>query len=283
MSEESIVWINGEHMPANEVPLSIFDLGVAVGLGVFETLIAYRGVMPSFNLHMDRFQSAAAIVKLNLPPQEIMMEAVMQTLAVNDLTENKRVRVRITLGAGEHLVAAKKVSRAVENYLIISAVPQNAPAPHAELAVVPMRCNEHGALAGVKTTSYAENILAYRHAAKQGGDEAVMLNTSGHLCECSMSNLFLVKDSEVLTPSLSSGCLPGVTRSTVLELCRGNQIPVKQLDLSEGDLFSADEIFITSSAREVQPARMVGSSLEFPGAITKLLADEYRVYIEEEL
>lgn len=280
MSEESIVWINGEHMPANDVPLSIFDLGVAVGLGVFETLIAYRGVMPSFNLHWDRLEAAAAVVKLDLPPREIIMEAVMQTLAVNDLTKNKRVRVRITLGAGEHAVTAKKISREVGNYLIISAVPQNAPAPHAELAVVPMRYNEYGALAGVKTTSYAENILAYRHAAKQGGDEAVILNTSGHLCECAMSNLFLVKDGAVLTPSLSSGCLPGVTRSVVLDLCSDHQIPVKQLDLSEDDLFSADEIFITSSAREVQAARVLESDMVCPGEITQRLAAAYSEYLE---
>jgi len=145
-----------------------------------------------------------------------------------------------------------------------------------------MRYNEHGALSGVKSTSYAENILAYRHAASAGADEAVLLNTSGNLCECSMSNIFLVKKGEVLTPALSSGCLPGVTRASLSFLCPEADITFKQCDLTEEDLFSADEIFITSTARGLQPAKMMGSSTSCPGELTKRLAAAYRDYIKEQ-
>ena len=280
MNDKVTVWINGEFVPADEIPLSTFDLGVSVGLGVFETLIGYRGVFPRFDQHLDRLEDAAALVKLDLLSREIISEVMTELLRINQLEQKDRVRVRITLGAGEHVLTAKRVSRSVENYLVISAVPQKGPAPCAELAMVPMRCNEYGALAGIKTTSYAENILAYRHAAMLGADEAVMLNTSGHLCECAMANLFLVKNGEVLTPPLSSGCLPGVTRAAVLDLCMKNAIPVRELDLNEEDLLSADEIFITSSAREVQPARMLNSSMSSPGEITQCIKAEYREYLE---
>ena len=280
MNEQPIVWINGDFVPADEIPLSTFDLGVSVGLGVFETLVGYRGVFPRFDQHLDRLEAAAALVKLGLLSREIISDVMTELLHINQLEQKDRVRVRITLGAGEHVLTAKKVSRSVENYLIISAVPQKSPAASANLAVVPMRCNEYGALAGVKTTSYAENVMAYRHAAMLGADEAVMLNTAGHLCECAMANLFLVKNGEVLTPPLSSGCLPGVTRGTVLDLCMGNAIPVRELDLNEEDLLSADEIFITSSAREVQPAKILESAITCPGEITQRIASAYSQYLK---
>ena len=286
MSKASQIWINGDFVSANEAQLSVFDLGVSVGLGVFETLMAYRGVLPNFEKHLDRLENSAELVELKLPSREKISEVVAEVLRKNHLENSKRARVRITLGAGEHVLTAKEVSRSVEDYLIISAVQQSDSAEHAELAelaVVPMLCNEHAALAGVKSTSYAENILAYRHAAKLGVDEAVMLNTSNHLCECAMANLFLVKDGKVLTPSLASGCLPGVTRQIVIQLCQGNSITCIECDLSENDLRSADEIFITSSAREIQLAKMLGSELSCSGEITQRLSLAYKDYISKKV
>ena len=283
MSKASQIWINGDFVSANEAQLSVFDLGVSVGLGVFETLMAYRGVLPNFEEHLDRLENSAELVELKLPSRENILEVVAEVLRKNHLENSKRARVRITLGAGEHVLTAKEVSRSVEDYLIISAVPQSDSAEHAELAVVPMLCNEHAALAGVKSTSYAENILAYRHAAKLGADEAVMLNTSNHLCECAMANLFLVKDGQVLTPSFASGCLPGVTRQIVIQLCQENSIAYTECELSENDLRSADEIFITSSAREIQAAKMLGSDLLCSGEMTQRLSLAYNDYISKKV
>ena len=283
MSKASQIWINGDFVSANEAQLSVFDLGVSVGLGVFETLIAYRGVLPNFEKHLDRLENSAELVELKLPSREKILEVVAEVLRKNNLENSKRARVRITLGGGEHVLTAAEVSRSVEDYLIISAVQQSDSAEHAELAVVPMLCNEYAALAGVKSTSYAENILAYRHAAKLGADEAVMLNTSNHLCECAMANLFLVKDGKVLTPSLASGCLPGVTRQIVIQLCQENSIAYTECDLSENDLRSADEIFITSSAREIQAAKMLGSELSCSGEITQRLSLAYNDYISKKV
>ena len=283
MSKASQIWINGDFVSANEAQLSVFDLGVSVGLGVFETLMAYRGVLPNFEKHLDRLENSAELVELKLPSREKILEVVAEVLRKNHLENSKRARVRITLGGGEHVLTAAEVSRSVEDYLIISAVPQSDSAELAELAVVPMLCNEHAALAGVKSTSYAENILAYRHAAKLGADEAVMLNTSENLCECAMANLFLVKDGKVLTPSLASGCLPGVTRQIVIQLCQENSIAYTECDLSENDLRSADEIFITSSAREIQLAKMLGSELSCAGEITQRLSLAYNDYISKKV
>lgn len=271
MSDVTKIWFNGALTPEEGVTLSPFDLGVANGFGVFETLIAYQGAAPTFERHYQRLKTSAATMELPVPVATELLEAVDAVILANGLGAG-RARVRITLGAGKQALHGG----GGQGYLAVTAVPQPDPSPVAELVLVPMRCNEHSACAGIKSTSYADYLLAYRYARKAGADEAVMLNTAGHLCECSMSNLFVVRDGKVLTPPLSSGCLPGVTRAYVIEICRGNGIPLEETDLSEDVLFTSDELFITSSGREVQPAKMVDTSLPFPGALTSRIASEYR-------
>lgn len=276
MSEENRVWSNGVLMPGNEVALSPFDLGVANGLGVFETLIAYQGITPTFDQHYARLKTSASVMELPVPVVSELSDAIEAVIMANDLSD-QRARVRITLGAGRQTLQG---DGDVQDYLIVTAVHQPEPLPMAELVLVPMRCNEHSAITGVKSTSYANHLLAFRYAQKANADEAVMLNTSGQICECSMSNLFVVRDEKVLTPPLSSGCLPGVTRGRVIEICQGIGIPVEEVTMSEDVLFTSDEIFITSSGREVQSAKMVDTSLPCPGGITSRIASAYRNAIQ---
>lgn len=283
MNEESMISMNGELVKANQVTLSPFNLGISVGLGIFETLIAHWGVMPNFDEHVDRLKQSATLLKFSLPSRESLATIVTEVIRANRLENEARVRVRLTIGAGEQVLSANEMTDAAADYLIVSAVAQQDPEPHAELLLVPMRCNEHGVLAGVKSSSYAENVLAFRYAVRANADEAIMLNSSGDLCECSMSNIFLVKDGEVLTPSLSSGCLPGVTRSIVIRLCEENGLSIRECKLNEDDLLSADEILITSSVRGVQPARMLKGAMVCPGDITLKLSVAYKNYIEEKL
>jgi len=166
MNEESMISMNGELVKANQVTLSPFNLGISVGLGIFETLIAHWGVMPNFDEHVDRLKQSATLLKFSLPSRESLATIVTEVIRANRLENEARVRVRLTIGA-----------------LIVSAVAQQDPEPHAELLLVPMRCNEHGVLAGVKSSSYAENVLAFRYAVRANADEAIMLNSSGDLCE----------------------------------------------------------------------------------------------------
>ncbi|BDS05970.1 4-amino-4-deoxychorismate lyase [Oceaniferula spumae] len=281
MNEEKIVWFNGTLMGETEVHLSPFDLGVSVGLGVFETLSAYRGLAPTFPQHYERLVSSAAEMDLSVPDAEEIADAVESVIRANGLGE-QRARVRISLGTGARDLGGHCSSADVQDYIIVTAIPQDDPKPMAELVLVPKRCNEHSAVTGIKSSSYANHVLSYRYARKAGADEGVMLNTSGNICECSMSNLFLVKDGKVLTPPLSSGCLPGVTRAVVMKLCQEESILVEEWDLSEDDLFTADEIFITSSAREVQPAKMVDTEMQCPGPLSKRIAEAYQRNIHNE-
>jgi branched-chain amino acid aminotransferase len=142
------------------------------------------------------------------------------------------------------------------------------PVPHApdDVAVVPWVRNERGALSGLKTTSYAENVRALAYAHERGADEAIFANTAGNLCEGTGTNVFVVKDGELVTPPLAAGCLAGVTRALVLEWIGG-----AERDLPLDALASADEAFLTSTSRDVMPIRAVDDRVlpAAPGPVTR--------------
>ena len=151
------------------------------------------------------------------------------------------------------------------------------PAPSESVVLVPWRRNEHAATAGAKTTSYAENLIALTAATRAGAGEALFVNTAGELCEGATSNLFCVLDGVAITPPAGSGCLLGVVRSLVLAWCP----EVVERPLGPADLALADEIFLTSSLRDVQPVRLVdgrrpgGPGARVPGSVTARIAAAY--------
>jgi branched-chain amino acid aminotransferase len=145
-------------------------------------------------------------------------------------------------------------------------VDEQAPFPATgDVTVVPWPRNERGALAGLKTTSYADNALALAYAKERGGGEAIFGNLAGNLCEGTGSNVFVVRGGRLVTPPLSSGCLAGVTRALVLEWCGG-----EEEDVPLEEFHRAEEAFLTSTTRDVQPIRAVDGTVlpEAPGPIT---------------
>ena len=155
----------------------------------------------------------------------------------------------------------------------------------ADVTVVPWPRNEQGALSGVKSTSYGENVIALAHARRQGSGEAIFANTAGRLCEGTGSNVFVVAGSRLLTPPLSSGCLPGITREILLEIAPQAGIKILEQPLTIKDLSSAEEVFITSTTREVAPVEAIGPNWKFPapGRLTRALSKAFREYAESYL
>ncbi|MFK7909796.1 MAG: aminotransferase class IV [Akkermansiaceae bacterium] len=282
MNDVAEVWHNGRMVAYDQLRLSAFDLGLANGLGVFETMVAYDGNAVMFREHYRRLSNAVLQMKLKVPSADKLGAAIQETLCANGL-QDQRGRVRITVLTGDRPLGAKNYSRFVDDHVIVSATEQQAPKASAKLVLSGAVVNERSATAGIKCTSYADNVLAYRQAMKDGADEAVMLNTRGQLCECSMSNIFLVSDGELHTPSLASGCLLGVTRGEVIRLAMNSGIQVHERELTENELSQADEIFITSSAREVQPASLLGSEAQLPGSVSKQMRKLYREMIATEI
>jgi branched-chain amino acid aminotransferase len=142
------------------------------------------------------------------------------------------------------------------------------------LVTVPWTRNERSAIAGLKTTSYAENAVALACAKRHGASEAVLADTLGRLSECTGSNVFVVVDGEVLTPSLDTGCLAGVTRELVLHWGRG-VVAMRETHLPYDVLRSADEVFITSSTRDVHPVVRIDDRELAAGPVTARLADVF--------
>ena len=181
-------------------------------------------------------------------------------------------RLRITVTGGPAPPGSGRGTHPPTVFLL--AFPIGPPEPAVAVVVAPWTRNEHGALAGLKTISYAANVRALAYAAERGAGEAIFANTRGNLCEATGSNVFVVRDGTLRTPPPSAGCLLGVTRALALELAKELSIPVEETDVEVAELARADEAFLSSTTREVQPIRAVdGTPLgAVPGPITEQLA-----------
>lgn len=279
MRDDTIVWMNGELMRADEVRISPFDLGLTVGVGVFETMQAYDGQVFAFDRHHHRMAkslSGMRVISRYFSLKKILKKAIRDVLEQNDLIPG-RARVRMSLSGGVNPLSGGPNP----GNLIITAVAQEAPAPMATLDHGAFPCNEFSNLVGVKSSSFADHISTWRYGFTGGADEVVRLNTQGALCECAMSNLFLVQHGLVMTPSLESGCLEGVTRAIVKEICDDLELGYLACELVTDDLYSADELFITSSIREVQPAEMLGNKQDRPYPVTQMIREAYRKLVQK--
>jgi branched-chain amino acid aminotransferase len=281
MSKIPMIWRDGELMAQEDMCVSPFDLGVTVGLGVFETMQAYDGKVFAYARHHERLLNG--LLRLEFSPQslaaiEVIEDAMRQVLVANHL-DLGLARVRVSLSGGVNPLSGGQAL----GHLTVTAAPVSSPCSEAKLVTVPYPYNERSALAGIKSSSYADHLMAWRHALSMGADEAVRYNTVGKLCEGAMSNIFIVSGGKVLTPSLESGCLPGITRAIVIELCKQEGIDAMECDLTEDDLNQADEIFITSSVREVQSAELIGNNRSATKPITQQLARAYRDLVKRSI
>lgn len=253
--------------------MSPFDHGLLTGDGVFETLIAYGGNAFAFSRHYERLRHSAHRFGLTVPPKELLLDAANGLLKVNGLDH---ARIRITITGGTAPLGSEKGEDSEMVIVAVGALPKHGPEGH--IVRVEWPRNERGATAGLKTTSYGENVIALAHAKKNGGTEAVFGNTSGQLCEGTGSNIFVVRDEQLITPPLSSGCLAGVTRALVLDLCEDLGATCKEIDTPFTFLHEVEEAFLTSTLREVQPIASVdGEALNrCPGELTLKLQAAFR-------
>lgn len=275
MTPAAAVWVDGRLVDVDAATVSVFDHGLTVGDGVFETLRVYDGVPFALRRHLERLATSAAGLGLDVPDPAVVRGAVEEVLGAAGLPD---ARLRITLTGGSGPLGSARGHTATT--LVVAAGHLDPPAATADVVVVPWPRNERGALSGLKTTSYGENVVALAHAARAGAGEAVFANTVGALCEGTGSNVVVGRGGRLLTPPLRSGCLAGVTRALVLEVC-----DVEEADLPVGALADADEAFLTSTTREVQPiAHVDGAPLPAaPGPLTVAAAAAFRALQRRDL
>jgi len=259
------MWVDGRLVDAADARISVLDHGLTVGDGVFETMRAYDGRPFAVSRHLERLAVSAAGLRLSLPPSGVVREAIADVLASNGIVHGV-VRVTVTGGAGP---TGSARGNAEPTVIVVAADLVPWP-PTADVAVVPWPRNERGALSGLKSISYGENVVALAWAHDRSADEALFANLAGNLCEGTSTNVFVALGGRLHTPPLSAGCLAGVTRQLVTESC-----DVVERDLSLAELARAEEAFLTSSTREVQAVRAVdGVPLpRAPGPLTRTAAE----------
>ena len=253
-------WVNGELLPDPSAPaVSVDDHGLTVGDGVFEAIKVVDGRPFALTRHLDRLARSAAGLGLPVVDEAAVRDGIEAVLGGEPMPLG---RVRITYTAGRAPLGSGRVDG--RPTLVVAAASME-PAPATTTVVtVPWPRNERGALTGLKTTSYGENVRALAFAAERGATEAVFPNLVGHLCEGTGSNVFYVVDGQLRTPTLDSGCLAGVTRALVVDWCGAVEVdePIEVI-------VRASEVFLASTTRDVQGvSHWDGRELPAPGPVT---------------
>jgi branched-chain amino acid aminotransferase len=270
------IWINGRIVSTAEARISPFDHGFLVGDGVFETLVARHGKPFTPTRHWRRLVASCQAMNIVPPEYEVYLHAILATMQANDLAN---ARVRVTLTSGDGPLGSDRGESPATMTVAVTALK---PWPPTETAmVVPWTRNERSALAGIKSTSYADNVRALALAHASGAGEAILANTRDELCEGTGTNIFIVSAGVVQTPPLSSGCLAGVTRALVLEACAAAGIAVEEIALPIAVLHTCDEAFLTSSTRDVHPlARIDQRAMPgVDGPVTQRVAQAFRDFV----
>jgi branched-chain amino acid aminotransferase len=268
------VWMNGDLFPDDDARVSVFDHGLVVGDGVFETIKVASGVPFAMTRHLQRLRRSALGLGLPEPDLEQIRDGALAVIAASGGPQ--LARLRITFTGGKSPLGSERGNAPATS--IVAMAEQPLPAAAVDVATVPWPRNERGALSGLKTTSYGENVRALAYAAERGGSEAIFANTVGQLCEGTGTNVFVVIGGRLLTPPLASGCLAGVTRALVIEWA-----DAEEEDLPFDALASADEAFLSGTTRDVQPIRAVDGKVlpAAPGPVTKKVAEIFALRAAE--
>lgn len=281
---DAIGLLNGRPLAAGGV--SVFDRGFLYGDGVFEVLRTYRGQAWRLEEHLGRLALAARRVGITVPiPNARWIAEVHEVLAARPAGSESVLRLALTRGVGAPGVDPS-LATIPTRLVLATPLPDLPPSLYrsglrAAVLTVDRATPREGvvSLAGVKSANYQLHVLALREARLGGYDDALLLSTDGALIESTSANVFVVSDGALKTPSLDCGPLPGITRAELLSIARELGVPAEETRLSAQDLWTADEVFLTSSVREVVPVVCVDEHEvgdRSPGPVTRRLHGAYR-------
>jgi branched-chain amino acid aminotransferase len=289
---DQIIYLNGQLKPRFEARLSPCDHGFLYGYGLFETMRAYNGHIFRLDSHLTRLLHSTESIGLahtiltTEKGKQSLKIACVETLEANRL---KDARLRLTVSAGEGDMTPDPITCSSPTVLITARNVDPLPPEKYETGfrtiLSSRRRNSQSPLSRLKSTCYMENILARIAARAAGCDEAILLNEQGYLAEGSITNIFVASNRELITPSLESGVLPGITREVVLEIARAANIKTLEGKVELKELIEAEEAFVTNSIMELMPltwfeGKPIGTGK--PGLLTRELSVAYRRLIDEE-
>jgi branched-chain amino acid aminotransferase len=277
------VYVNGTIAAAESAAIPVYDHGFLYGEGVYETLRTYNRVPFLFDRHVRRLRASAGYIHLDVPFDDgTLARWIEQTMTAAGELREAYIRVLLTRGVGELSYDIKATP--VPSLVIIVKPLEEPPArvftEGIRISLVPILRNHPGSVNPIiKSNNLLNNALAMQEAYRRGAEEGLMCNYRGELSECSQSNFFMVRKGVVLTPKSEAGLLEGITRAFLFEVGREAGIELRDATLTPADLETADEVFITSTTRELSPVtriddRVIGSGK--PGPITMKLLEGYR-------
>jgi branched-chain amino acid aminotransferase group I len=282
-----LVHLDGRLVPRDEAHVSVFDSAVQGGDAVWEGLRVYGGRVYALDRHLDRlFASAHALRFAGVPSREEVRQAVVETFAANEMYEGAHARLTLTRGPKVTSGMSPTHNRAGCTLIVLAEwKPPVFGAAGLRLITSSVRRNSPATLdSKIHHNNLLNNILAKIEADVAGADEAVMLDLHGFVAETNATNIFLVRDGVLVTPS-ADACLPGITRGIVLELAASNGIETSERNVSLSELYNADEAFTTGTMGELAPVgevdgRTIGTG--GTGPMTERLRDLHRAHTEEE-
>ena len=250
------VYIGGKFVDKEDAKISVYDHGLLYGDGVFEGIRSYAGKVFRIKEHVDRLYESARAIHLVIPmTREEMAKAIEDTLAINNFTD-AYIRLVVTRGAGSLGLDPRRTTD--PQVIIITDSISLYPEEYYEngLAIITAGTirNHPAALSPrIKSLNYLNNIMAKIEGTNAGCLEALMLNHSGYVAECTGDNIFIVKKGVIHTPSIDAGILDGITRQAVIDLATSLGIAVVERTMERHDILTADECFLTGTAAEVIP------------------------------
>jgi branched-chain amino acid aminotransferase len=288
----AVAYVNGRICSQQDAVISVFDHGFLYGEGVYEVIRTYDGELFLADRHFRRLRASAGMITLDPGLSDAALEAIIRETigayrsGAGDAGRGEEVlaRILLTRGIGE---MSYDPSKSPHPSLVVIVKPLVPPPASAYQRGVPvalvsvMRNHPASVDPRIKSNNLLNNILAMQEALRRGPYfEAIMRNARGELAECSQSNLFLVKNGSAYTPGLEAGLLAGITREFVEEVAADSGIPMIDAALHDEDLFGADEVFLTSTSKEIVPIvriddRVIGRGQ--PGPVTQRLLEAYRL------
>ncbi len=273
------VFHNDELLPIDKVRLSPGQAGLICGWGIFTTLRISRGEAFAYERHWRRLEKDAGITRLPMPYTAAKVRVHLhEVIRANKVTEGC-VRVYLVYNTVGVWQSDEKHPQ-VDLIIYSAGLPE-----HSDTVRLALReQGRHAAspMSGVKSISWLNNVCAVAEAVKEGFDEVVMLNERGEVAECTSANIFAVKNEKILTPPLNSGCLEGVTRGILMEIAPEAGVSVVEQALRPEDLYSADEVFISSTNRNlISVGEIAGNKLHAPGPVCERLNDLFDAYVAE--
>jgi branched-chain amino acid aminotransferase len=276
----NVIFHNGRLLPLSEVRLSPGQAGLLNGWGVFSTLRIYRGRPFEFDHHFDRLARDAERISLPLPYARAKVhDAVMELVHANGLEHGC---MRIYFVNNQSAIWASQENFPQTDWIMYTVdLPVRAGA--VKLALQPNGRHAAHPLAGTKVISWLQNVWVVEQAHHRGFEDAILLNEFGNVTECTAANLYIVKRGEVITPPLSSGCLAGVSRLLLERIAPEAGIPILERDFTAEELYAADEAFISSTTRQIQPVGQIEAKAyaPAPGPITEKLARIFDTYVRQ--